>query len=262
MASKTSYLNLMDAVYNKAVADASTTIDPTDKVLTNSIAGVLAHLSLNYDNSTGDLQILGKNNSSSVPYVLSTVNLPLDSFLDSVTYNSTTHILTFEWSTTSGKSETEIDLTDLIDTYTAGNGLNLVSGAFSIKLDATSSAKLTVSSSGLKLDDTGYLKSTNAGSGIDISSTNNNISIKLDSTGSAQLTVGSGGLKLDDSTYVKTSGNQSVNGVKTLGSHLVVPSKTTVATNTGTEYATEAQIYKNETDDNQAIADAITDFNV
>jgi hypothetical protein len=258
MASKQSYLDLMDAVYDKAVANASTTIDATDKVLTTSINGVLAHLSLNYDNSTGDLQILGKNNPSSIPYVVSTVNLPLDSFLESVTYNSTTHILTFEWNTESGITDTEVDLTGLIDTYTAGNGLNLTTGVFSIKIDSASSNKLTAGTNGLSLDDSGYLKLADLGNGLGTSG--GKTVVKVDSASSTALTVTADGIKLDDSTYVKTSGNQSVSGTKTLGSHLVVPSKATVATNVGTEYATEAQVYLNETNDDAAIAAAILEW--
>jgi hypothetical protein len=258
MATKQSYLDLMDAVYSKAVANAATTIDPTDKVLTNSINGVLAHLSLNYDSSTGDLEILGKNDGSSVPYVLSTVNLPLDSFLDSVTYDSSTHILTFEWSTTSGKTDTDVDLSGLIDTYSAGNGLALTSGVFSVKIDSASSTALSAGTNGLSLDDSGYVKTLDLGNGLTTSS--GKVVVKIDTTSSTALTVSADGLSLNDDDYVKTSGAQTVSGVKTLSSHLVVPNKVSVATNVGTEYATEAQIYKNESDDDQAIADAITDW--
>lgn len=43
---------------------------------------------------------------------------------------------------------------------------------------------------------------------------------------------------------VQNSGNQTIGGVKTFASAPVVPNKTTVATNSGTSIATEAQVYK------------------
>lgn len=77
-------------------------------------------------------------------------------YLDRVTYNDTTHKLTFVFNTASGKQSIEVDLSDLIDTYTAGNGLQLSSGAFSIKLK-TGEANLVVDSNGLSLDTTNLL---------------------------------------------------------------------------------------------------------
>ena len=54
-----------------------------------------------------------------------------------------------------GTAETDshirINVNDLIDVYTNGNGLNLSNGEFSIKLDATGVAGLTVGANGLKL---------------------------------------------------------------------------------------------------------------
>lgn len=77
-------------------------------------------------------------------------------YLDSVTYNDTTHKLTFVFNIASGKQNVEVDLSDLIDTYTAGDGLQLSSGAFSIKLK-TGEANLVVDSNGLSLDTTNLL---------------------------------------------------------------------------------------------------------
>ena len=49
-----------------------------------------------------------------------------------------------------------------------------------------------------------------------------------------------------NSDYVDLTSAQSVGGVKTFTSEIVVPSKTTDATNTGTSVATEAQVYKKQ----------------
>ena len=54
-----------------------------------------------------------------------------------------------------GSTETDqhiyINVKTLVDTYTAGNGLNLSSGEFSVKIDTTNANGLDVTSSGIKL---------------------------------------------------------------------------------------------------------------
>lgn len=79
------------------------------------------------------------------------INIPKDQFLKSVTYNSETHVLTFVWETTTGEQTTTIDISDLIDVYTAGDGLELNNNIFSIKVDPNSSGMLTVSENGINL---------------------------------------------------------------------------------------------------------------
>lgn len=79
------------------------------------------------------------------------INIPKDQFLKSVTYNPNTHILTFVWETTTGEQTTTIDISDLIDVYTAGDGLELNNNIFSIKVDPNSSGMLTVSENGINL---------------------------------------------------------------------------------------------------------------
>ncbi|MDR0618882.1 MAG: hypothetical protein LBG17_03165 [Bacteroidales bacterium] len=215
MATKQSYLDLMEAVYNRAVTDSAVKIDSTDKVLTISANGLKTTLGLSYNGSTGALSITGKDNSGA-DHVIATANLPLEMVLESVDYNSTTHILTFEWNTAAGKENTQVDLTGLIDTYTASNGINITSGA---------------------------------------------VSVKIDSASDTALTVGTAGLKLDGAKIVHTSGNETIAGVKTFSTHLVVPAKSSTAGNNSTVYATEAQLYTAEANDNANIASAITDFN-
>lgn len=82
-----------------------------------------------------------------------TINIPKDQFLKSATYDGSTHILTFVFETTSGETSTPVDLSDLIDTYTAGNGLSLDNNKFSVKIDASGSSRLSVGENGLKLTD-------------------------------------------------------------------------------------------------------------
>ena len=55
------------------------------------------------------------------------------------------------WETTTGEQTTTIDISDLIDVYTAGDGLELNNNIFSIKVDPNSSGMLTVSENGINL---------------------------------------------------------------------------------------------------------------
>lgn len=102
---------------------------------------------------------LQKDQSNSLLYYLivndktaGEINIPKDQFLKSVTYNSDTHIITFVWETTTGEQTTTINISDLIDVYVAGNGLELQDNVFSIKVDPNSSGMLTVSEEGIKLE--------------------------------------------------------------------------------------------------------------
>ena len=56
-----------------------------------------------------------------------------DSFLDDVSYDSTTGKISFTWSMGDGSTKTdEIDVGDLVDTYTAGTGLSLENNQFAV----------------------------------------------------------------------------------------------------------------------------------
>lgn len=56
-----------------------------------------------------------------------------DSFLNDVEYDADTHKITFTWKMGDESTKTdEIDIADLVDTYTAGSGLSLTGGAFAV----------------------------------------------------------------------------------------------------------------------------------
>ena len=79
------------------------------------------------------------------------INIPKDQFLKSADYDSASHKITLVFETTDGEKTTEIDLTDLIDVYTAGNGLQKSNNEFSIKIDPATESYLTVTPAGLKV---------------------------------------------------------------------------------------------------------------
>ena len=105
---------------------------------------------------------------------VATFEVPPDKFLKSVEFNQVTKILSFVFVTASGEEKSvPVNLSSLIDTYKAGNGLNLSSGYFSIKLKS-GETRLVVSSDGLSFDasdiieriDTETQRATNAETGL------------------------------------------------------------------------------------------------
>ena len=71
--------------------------------------------------------------------------------LNDVEYDAENNTLTFTWNTAAGEMSDTVVLSDIIEPYTAGNGLELSGNEFAVKVDAESEAFLTVDENGLKL---------------------------------------------------------------------------------------------------------------
>jgi hypothetical protein len=69
--------------------------------------------------------------------------------LEDVSYNEATNELTFVWNTSSGKASDVIKLTNILDPYLAGNGINISGNEISVKI-ADGEKNLTVDENGLK----------------------------------------------------------------------------------------------------------------
>lgn len=74
-----------------------------------------------------------------------------DGMLNDVEYDAETNTLTFTWNTEAGEKSDTVVLSDIIEPYTAGNGLELTGNEFAAKVDTESEAFLTVGENGLKL---------------------------------------------------------------------------------------------------------------
>ena len=83
--------------------------------------------------------------------IAGTINLPKDQFLKSVAYNAENKTIDFVFETESGESQTSVDVSALVDTYTNGNGLDLQGNVFSVKVDPSSEKYLSVSENGVKV---------------------------------------------------------------------------------------------------------------
>lgn len=114
--------------------------------LTSELNKKVATVTIEKD-STNDLQyhllVDGENSGD--------INIPKDQFLSNVIYSEATKIITFTFETSTGTTTTDVNISDLIDTYTAGDGLTLVDNKFSVKKSDGSQPYLEVTADGVKV---------------------------------------------------------------------------------------------------------------
>lgn len=152
------------------------------------------------------------------------INIPKDQFLSNVVYSEATKVITFTFETSTGTTTTDVNISDLIDTYTAGDGLVLTDGKFSVKKDATSQAYIEVSASGVKVV------------GIDEA-----LALKADKTDVTTSLAN----KVDNATYTTDKTNIN-NAIKTVSDNLTAETSRA----TGVEDGIKAEVAKkaNSTD--------------
>lgn len=95
------------------------------------------------------LELKGKGDALVASMDLS--KFAVDGMVNSVSYDEQTHTITIAWNTAAGITQTEINLSNLIDIYTAGNGIQVEGNVISAKLDPQSQSFLTISENGIKL---------------------------------------------------------------------------------------------------------------
>ena len=74
-----------------------------------------------------------------------------DGMLSGVEYDASSNALTFTWNTDAGETSDTVVLSDIIEPYTAGNGLELNGNEFSVNVVSDSEAFLSVDANGIKL---------------------------------------------------------------------------------------------------------------
>lgn len=80
------------------------------------------------------IRLLGSDNNASYVDVADFLK---DSVLEGVSYNADTNTLTFTWNTLDeegNKVTTDVELTDMLSPYTAGNGINITEQTISVKV--------------------------------------------------------------------------------------------------------------------------------
>jgi hypothetical protein len=68
--------------------------------------------------------------------VLNTINIPKDQFLKSASYNDVSNKLVFVFNTATGESTTEVDVNDLVDTYTAGDYITITDSVIAVNYES------------------------------------------------------------------------------------------------------------------------------
>lgn len=108
-------------------------------------------LSFVYDDTTHFIKLM--SNETVEVASLDASAFVLDGMLDGATYDHTTKKITLTWNTAAGKQAMPIDLSSLVDTYTAGQGLTLANNQFAVALSSNTNNKLTLSNDGSLLVD-------------------------------------------------------------------------------------------------------------
>lgn len=128
-----------------------------------SVHDDIDNINLDIDRIDSDIDSIHVEQDSDLVYTFivkgenrGTINIPRDQFLKDVSYNEETNILEFLFIVRNEENEEEqkvvkIDMTDLEDIYTNGDGLNLENKKFSIKIDADTQPYIDVSPNGLKI---------------------------------------------------------------------------------------------------------------
>lgn len=131
-------------------------INANDKTLAQDGDGLKTTFSLKKLAAPGDQAAKYQLQAADGSPIGDTIDIPKDQFLKNVSYSAATHELVFVFETTTGENTVKVDVTDLVDEYESGDGLQSSqtgdSVTFAIKLDAAGESKyLTVGPNGLKL---------------------------------------------------------------------------------------------------------------
>lgn len=129
-----------------------------DKILSLSSSKIGAGLSIKYDSTEKKIYLYGSVEDEAHKIgAVDCTDFIKDGMLDNATYDHATHKLTLTFNTASGKENIDVDLSKLVDTYKAGDGLDLVTTGVAhptFKINLDSSSYLTVAGGKLHFDDT------------------------------------------------------------------------------------------------------------
>ena len=77
------------------------------------------------------------------------INIPKDQFFKSASYDSELKIITLTFIVEDGEQSVQLNVSDLVDTYTAGNGLSVSNNKFEVKLNQETESYLVLNEDGL-----------------------------------------------------------------------------------------------------------------
>ena len=145
----------IEALEDKEDKDTTYTAKADDKVLKLTGTEFSTELNLVYNNNR--ISLTGINGEEIAGFDASA--FVEDGVLNNVTYDAENDKLIFVWNIIESTDEDgtihyktiEVNVKDLVDVYTAGNGLDLTDNKFSVKIAEGSEAFLSVDANGLKL---------------------------------------------------------------------------------------------------------------
>ena len=150
---------ITDKAESEGVKEISLKINANDKVLTQAAEGLLANINLTWSTTDG-LKLIGKNSTeiASIPAsdfikdgMLQSVELKVASVDEPIGEATTGTFLVFTFNVDAGSKVINVNVTDLIDVYTASTGIKLEGKNFIAVIDLASEAFLTVGANGIKL---------------------------------------------------------------------------------------------------------------
>lgn len=184
-----------------------------------------------------------------------TADFTADSFLNNVVLEGNELVFTFN--TESGKDEVRVDISKYIDTYTAGNGIDITSNKVSAKIDPSSESFLTVGTNGIKLSGVQTAintavanKNVTADGDAYVSASASDNKVTVAATESTKTSLGKADTALQsiakgtDGTYVTTTITTKSNNTQTIG--VAVTTKTVAdatSTDNGLATAYDAKSY-------------------
>lgn len=101
-----------------------------DKVLALANKELSTTLGLTYDSATKKINLTGIG--SAVIASVDATDFIKDGMVEGVSFTPETKILTITFNTESGKEDIEVDLSDLVDTYTAGTGITITENSIAV----------------------------------------------------------------------------------------------------------------------------------
>ena len=145
----------LDVLEAKEDKDTTYSVKEGEKIL--SLTGTEFSTTLKIVHEDNEIKLLGINDEEISSFDASA--FVADGVLEDVSYDATTSNLTFTWNIVTGTDEESqpiyktdvVNIADLIDTYTAGEGLDVENNEFKVVIDPTSENFLTVSANGVKL---------------------------------------------------------------------------------------------------------------
>ena len=130
-------------------APTVTGVATNDKVLGLSGTKLTSTLNLKYDSTAKKIQLLGIGDAKIAE--IDAADFIKDGMVDNVQFDPTSKDLTITFNTISGKEAIPVNLSSLVDTYTAGNGIAITKNVVSVKRDTNSEGFLSVGTAGVKL---------------------------------------------------------------------------------------------------------------